>query len=177
MDASSYVVRAPALADAAALGRVHCAVWQATYAEVMDPAAYAALSPARFEAGWRRRLERDVGEGGEATGPGPLGEVTRIAEHRSGQIVGFMSVGPARDADPPAGLQLWSLNLVPEHQGTGLADRLMSEVLGGGPAYLWVARGNARAIRFYQRHEFALDGAEIFDGHDGITEVRMVRRG
>jgi hypothetical protein len=39
-----------------------------------------------------------------------------------------------------------------------------------------VAKGNERAIRFYQRHDFAADGAESADQHDGIVELRMVRR-
>lgn len=51
-----------------------------------------------------------------------------------------------------------------------------AEVLGNGAAYLWVAKGNERAIRFYQRHGFAADGAENVDRDDGITEIRMVRR-
>ncbi|MBA2694595.1 MAG: GNAT family N-acetyltransferase, partial [Actinobacteria bacterium] len=88
---------------------------------------------------------------------------------------GFICVGPARDEDAPTAYQLWAINLVPEHQGTGLAQRLMAEVLGDGPAYLWVATGNERAIRFYQRHGFAADGAETADQHDGIVEIRMVR--
>ncbi len=47
--------------------------------------------------------------------------------------------------------------------------------LGDAAAYLWVARGNERAIRFYRRHDFAEDGTESTDQHDGITEIRMVR--
>jgi len=51
----------------------------------------------------------------------------------------------------------------------------LAEVLGDAAAYLWVARGNERAIRFYRRHDFAEDGTESTDQHDGITEIRMVR--
>ncbi|CAN5427085.1 hypothetical protein BH23ACT6_BH23ACT6_07250 [soil metagenome] len=57
MGASTYVVRPPVLQDAETLGRVHCLVWQATYVDAMSPSAYAELSPDRFAAGWRRRLE------------------------------------------------------------------------------------------------------------------------
>ncbi len=168
MDASTYVVRAPAIQDAEALGRVHYAVWRATYAEEMTPSAYEALSPQRFEAGWRRRWE---------AGASPVGETTQVAEHVDEGIVGFISVGPARDEDAPTPRQLWVINVMRQHHGTGLADRLMAEVLGDGPAYLWVSQGNSRAIRFYHRHGFAEDGGVTSDQHDGITEIRMVRDG
>ncbi|MGB3185381.1 MAG: GNAT family N-acetyltransferase [Ornithinimicrobium sp.] len=193
MDASTYVVRAPEIADAAALGRVHCAVWRATYVDIMSEAAYAALSPEKFEVGWRRRLavtDSGAGEGSGSTGTtgaggsgqsttteGPVREVTRLAEHADDGIVGFISVGPARDEKAPTSQQLWVLNLLSGHHGTGLADRLMHDVLGDGPAYLWVAQGNSRAIRFYHRHGFAEDGGQTTDEHDGITEIRMIRHG
>ncbi|MGC1208024.1 MAG: GNAT family N-acetyltransferase [Ornithinimicrobium sp.] len=172
IERAAYELRPPVAADAEALGRLHCQVWRDTYADVMDPAAYAALSPKRFTAGWRRRLEGASDEGLMAGG-----DTVRIAEHRRDGIVGFISVGPARDENPPTPWQLWALNIVAAHQGTGLAQHLMSEGLGDGPAYLHVARGNDRAIAFYLRHGFALDGTEVVDGHDGITEVRMVRHG
>lgn len=166
-----YAVRPPVAADADALGRLHCQVWRETYADVMEAQAYAALLPERFVAGWQRRLE-GLNEGSIAGG-----DTVRIAEHRRDGIVGFISVGPARDEDPPTPHQLWALNIVAEHQGTGLAQHLMADVLGEGPAYLWVAQGNDRAMAFYRRRGFALDGTEVINGHDGITELRMVRHG
>jgi len=166
-----YVVCPPVPQDAEALGRVHCRVWQVTYADSMSQEAYAALSPERFARGWTRRLG-----GVDERGLMSAGDTTMVAEHPDDGIVGFICVGPARDDDAPTACQLWAINLVPEHQGTGVAQRLMAEVLRDGPAYLWVAKGNERAIRFYQRHDFAADGAENVDRDDGIPEIRMVRR-
>lgn len=166
-----YVLRPPLLDDAEALGRVHCRVWQATYADSMSQEAFAALSPKRFARGWTRRLEGVDGHGVMSEG-----DTTMVAEHPDDGFVGFICVGPARDDDAPTAYQLWAINLVPEHQGTGVAQRLMTEVLGDGPAYLWVAKGNERAIRFYERHDFSADGAESADRDDGITEIRMVRK-
>lgn len=88
--------------------------------------------------------------------------------------VGFMIVGDARDEDAPWPVQLWAMNVTPEHHGTGQAGRMMREGLGDIPAYLWVADGNERAIHFYQRHHFSLDGANVARD-DGMTAVRMVR--
>ena len=49
-------------------------------------------------------------------------------------------------------------------------------MLQPGPAVLWVAKENRRAIAFYRRNGFAFDGAEQSDpGTAGIVEARMVR--
>lgn len=162
---SGYVVRAPVEQDATDLGRMHCRVWLDTYADSMDPQAYAALSAEGFADDWRRRLSA-----------APVGR-TAVADHATDGIVGFISVGPARDDDPVAPRQVWALNIAVQHHGTGLAQHLMAEVLGDGPAYLWVAHGNNRAISFYQRHGFTVDGTECVDQQDGMREVRMVRHG
>lgn len=169
-DLVGYVVRPPLPRDAPELGRMHCGVWQETYAEVMDPQAYAALSPERFTQGWQRRLQGVDGEGRMTTG-----DRMAVAEHGAEGIVAFINVGPSRDENAPTQQQLWTLNVVAGHQGTGLAQQLMAEVLGEGPAYLWVAKGNDRAMNFYRRHGFAEDGTEIIDEDDGIIEIRMVR--
>lgn len=157
--------------DVEGLGALHCRVWQVTYADLLTEEALAALTPERFARGWARRATQLAQDGAL-----PDGEQVLVARH-GGVPVGFISVGDPREADPPVELQLWALNALPEHQGTGLAQRLMAEGLGDRPAYLWVARGNERAIRFYRRHGFALDGTEQTDRGDGITELRMVRRG
>ena len=70
---------------------------------------------------------------------------------------------------------MWALNLLPEHHGTGLAQEMMRRGLGDREAYLWVARGNDRAVRFYRRQGFTTDGASQ-ERRDGMTEIRMVRR-
>ncbi len=45
--------------------------------------------------------------------------------------------------------------------------------IGDSAAYLWVLDGNARAIRFYERHGFAFDGTTKRE--DVGLERRMVR--
>ncbi|MEP7765155.1 hypothetical protein [Sanguibacter sp. 25GB23B1] len=45
-----------------------------------------------------------------------------------------------------------------------------------GFAMLWVAKQNPRAVAFYRRNRFELDGAEQIDpGAPMITDARMVR--
>ncbi|USQ79326.1 GNAT family N-acetyltransferase [Ornithinimicrobium faecis] len=167
---SAYVIRPPRVEDVEALGAVHCRVWQEAYVGLMDEAAFAELTPERFAIQWRRRMER-MG----ADGHHPNGEQVAVAEHGD-DVVAFISVGPARDEDPPTDTQLWAINVVSDHLGTGVAQRLMDQVLSDRPAYLWVADGNDRAIRFYERNNFRLDGVQTTDRDDGLVELRMVRR-
>jgi ribosomal protein S18 acetylase RimI-like enzyme len=165
-----YGVRPPMPEDAPALGALHCRVWRETYADLMAPDALARLDPDRFAQNWAAIIAELDGDGRHRR----AATRTRVAV-AGDELVGFITVGPARDDDAPAAMQLWAINIVAEHQGTGLGDRLMSEVLGPGPAYLWVADRNDRAISFYRRHGFVLDGTASEEQDDGIREVRMVR--
>lgn len=162
-------VRLAVAADAAALARVHVAAWRAAYAGTMPDAFLAGLDETRFAKGW---------EGALADG------VTFVALGGDDRIDGFATVGHARDPDAPTSGQLWVLNLHPDAFGTGLATSLHSAALarlvadGHDDAYLWVARDNARARRFYEREGWAHDGGaqdELFGGAV-VPEVRYTRR-
>lgn len=154
--------------DAVALGEMHCRIWRETYADLMAPASLARLDPVRFGQSWVERAARLAD-----TGALPGREQVLVARH-DGAPVGFISTGDPRDDDPPVDRQLWALNVLPEHQGTGLAHRLLVAGLGDRSAYLWVAKGNERAIAFYGKHRFVPDGtADVRP--DGMTELRMVR--
>ena len=59
--------------------------------------------------------------------------------------------------------------------GTGVGYALFEIAIGDRAAYLWVLAGNERAIGFYERQGFRLDGTE--DEHDEGRHVRMVRAG
>ncbi len=91
----------------------------------------------------------------------------------SGAVVGMACAGPRRPFGDAAmvlagtGLsegdlperELFAVYLDERVYGTGLADRLLREVLGDAPAVLWVLDGNARAEAFYRRHGFEALGA------------------
>ncbi|WP_227007693.1 GNAT family N-acetyltransferase [Pseudarthrobacter sp. AB1] len=99
-----------------------------------------------------------------------------------GSVVGFSATRtvPRGDTDqdlPTSGsLELWGLYLLKSHQSLGLGRRLLEAALGAGPASLWVAAGNGKAIGFYERLGFAPDGAEnrVADWED-LHEIRMIR--
>lgn len=162
-------VRPAIIADASALARVHVAAWRAAYAGVMPDAYLAGLDEARFARGW----ESALGDG-----------MTFVGISDDGRIDGFATAGAARDSDPPCTGQLWVLNLHPEAFGSGLANALHTAatawLVGDGheAAYLWVARDNPRARRFYEREGWSADGIaqeEPF-GAVAVPEVRYVRR-
>lgn len=168
--ATAYLVREPRPEDVEGFASLHVRVWCETYRGLMAQEVLDALSVDDFRPRWyavtKAYAEGTVPDDGRAIRVALLGD----------EPVAFLMVGPGMDEDAPAPRQVWSLNVAPEHQGTGLAQRLLEETLGEGPAYLWVARGNARAIRFYERNGFALDGTESGEGHDGVVEARMVRQ-
>jgi len=167
--APDYLIRPPHLEDAAEMGELHVAVWRQTYAGMMSDEALAQLDVSRFTGMWRRIAE--TVEGRESGG-----NVTRIAQHLPvGALVGFATVGAARDDDAPVSRQLWAINVLAVHRGSGVADRLLAETLGDDAAYLWVVDKNARAQSFYRRHGFAPDGGRLHDDELGADEIRMVR--
>lgn len=170
MEGADYLVRVPRPEDVEPFAQLHVRIWQETYRGLMDDEALDAVTVEAMRPRWYAiarayALGTVVGDG----------RAVRVAV-REDEPVGFAMVGPARDDDAPAARQVWSLNVAPEHQGSGIAQRLLDEVLGAGPAYLWVARGNGRAVRFYERNGFVLDGTDADDHHDGVVELRMVRR-
>lgn len=167
-DASAYVLRRPTRSDTVPFSTLHVEIWRATYRGVMHDEVLEELQPSSFAALWMA-----VGSGyDEGTVPddGRGFWVATLEE----QPVGFLFFGPGRDEDRPVEQQVHALNVHPDHHGTGVAQRLMDEGLGPGAAYLWVAEGNGRAIRFYERNGFRLDGTSA-DREDGVVELRMVR--
>ncbi|CAM3611716.1 N-acetyltransferase domain-containing protein [Tsukamurella ocularis] len=163
------MTRPPRPDDAAALASVHVRVWKATYPGMVDQARLDALTVADGTERWERILA-DLNHQAHA------GVRTRCAvDAVTARIVGFATGGTARDEGAPSDTQLWSLNVLPEHHGTGVAAALMEAVIGAGGAYLWLATGNARALAFYRKHGFELDGAVQFDEEWSCHESRMVR--
>lgn len=144
-------------ADATGLAELHLDVWEDAYAglmprEILDARRTIPL-PVRA-ARWEERLHATP---------------TWVAEDRTGPV-GFICAGPGREE---AGLELMALYVRARCYDTGLGSRLLRAAIGERSAYLWVLEGNTRAIRFYQRHGFVLEG-QVKQADEG-TELRMVR--
>lgn len=158
-----YLLRPLTIDDASAIGPLHVTIWRQTYERLMPAEALAALDVDQRVTMWQRWLADDAS-------PEALGAF----DTTSGDLVGWVTVGRPRDDDAPAPEELWVLNIERTHQGSGLAHVMLERALGERPAYLWVVEGNDRAIAFYRRHGFELDGKrEVQD--EGNADLRMVR--
>ncbi len=148
--------------DAEALAHLHLDVWDDAYTGLMPQGI---LDDRREKADERVESWRNV-----------LGleKPTWLAEDADG-LVGFSGVGPARDNDVDIDLELYALYVRAAYYGTGVGFALFEQAAGDHAAYLWVLANNERAIAFYERQGFRLDGTE--DEHDEGLHVRMVRAG
>lgn len=156
------IVRRAFPEDAEALAHLHLDVWEDAYTGLMPQQVLEerrATVTDRVDR-WRSILESH--------------DRTLVAEGPKG-LIGFAGTGPGRDNDVDTDLELMGLYVRADWWGTGVGYALFDGAVGDRAAYLWVLAGNDRAIRFYERQGFRLDGTE--DLHDEGLHVRMVRAG
>ncbi|NUL47648.1 GNAT family N-acetyltransferase [Cellulosimicrobium funkei] len=150
------------------------AAWREAYAHLRDEGFFAAAEATvdRQVEHWRRLLAS--------------GQRLWLAEDPQGRCVGLAAAGPVQDPlaqDAAEGgwpqVQLYSLYVLAEAQGSGVADALLERAVGSEDCLLWVLTGNGRARAFYSRHGFAAVGAPVpMDGPwAGLDEQLLVRRG
>ncbi|MCW2768012.1 MAG: Acetyltransferase family protein [Nocardioides sp.] len=156
------VIRRAVPVDAEPLTRLHLDCWDDAYTglipqELLD--ARRTNVPERVDF-WRGALED--------------ADPVFLAEGPEG-LLGFAGAGPGRDNDVETDLELKVLYVRASHWGTGVGYALFEEAVGDRAAYLWVLANNQRAIHFYERQGFRLDGTE--DEHDEGLHVRMLRAG
>ena len=166
MTEGGWRLRPLRLEDCDELGRVHMAIWRDAYAGLMPADYLAGLSDERCAHNWRERTAEPAGAAGR----------TLVVVDRDGHLAGFGSAGPSRDEDAPTEWELYAVNLVPQARGTGVADRLLDELVEDRAATLWVVEGNARARAFYARRGFVDEGGRDAHPATGTPEIRLVRR-
>lgn len=92
-------------------------------------------------------------------------EETHVVQVEGG-VVGFLTLGMARDPDLDAGRtgEIWGIYISPDYWRRGIGRRLAEEAerilrsRGYEDAVLWVLEGNQQARRFYEALGFRLDG-------------------
>jgi GNAT superfamily N-acetyltransferase len=159
------------VSDADAIGRVQVETWRAAYTGLMPDEAIAAFDVEARQRMWREGLARE---------PRP-GSATFVAE-AAGEVVGFASVGAARDEGGVG--ELYAIYVDPGHWGSGAGRALIVraeaslKASGFAEAILWVVEGNDRAERFYRAAGWDADGGHKLDDFAGppIPEVRYRKR-
>jgi ribosomal protein S18 acetylase RimI-like enzyme len=151
-------VRLARLDDAQRLAEIHVETWRATYPGVMPKEVLDGLSIDDRRRQWEQWI------------PDPRS--TAYVAERSGEVVGFVNVGPCFSS-PELG-QLYAIYVVPHAQGSGAGPALMSAALAAlaerfDEAILWVATENPRARRFYEREGWSEDGERVDDSIPGVT--------
>lgn len=165
-----FAIRPLRQTDAAVLGPLHNRLWRTAYTGLLPQEVLDARDDRESTERWQTR-----GLAHEVDGVSPEGCITYVSHDQAGVPTGWAGVGPARDLPAPTPLELWALYVAPEHWGTGVASALVDMVLGSEPGYLWVLDGNTRAVAFYRKVGFELDGeTKPFDG-TSTAELRMVR--
>lgn len=147
--------------DAEALVDLHHACWREAYAGLLPAEVIEGTFADRAAHVARRRTRL-----ADPDAPTYVVEV-------DGELVGFATAGPPRQEDPPTDLELYAVYARAATWGTGVGHALLEAALGDRAAYLRVLDGNERALAFYRRHGFALDGAT--EAHDEGRHLRMVR--
>lgn len=139
-------VRLAQAGDAAAIGRVHVAVWRETYAGIMPAEYLAALSEERRAAMWRTTID------GERAGD----TAVFVADDPVHGVVGFAMAGPMRSTCLGFDGEFWAINIRTSHHRRGFgralilsAARWFIECERHG-AMLWVIEANP-ARGFYER--------------------------
>ena len=135
---------------------VHWASWHAAYTGLIDQAYLDKLTPEKCEeiaCRWPDNIL--IAKDGE-------------------RVLGFLGFG---DEGADTGV-IFALYVLPEYWGTGVGQKLMEAGLTKLSAYpkiaLWVLKGNARAIRFYEKNGFRADGEEKDLAALGASEIRMI---
>jgi putative acetyltransferase len=81
---------------------------------------------------------------------------TIVVAETDGALVGFVTVDPATE-------YLDQIVVAPETWSSGLAAALLDEAKRLSPAHLTlhVNKDNARAVRFYEKHGFVIQGGDV----------------
>jgi putative acetyltransferase len=147
----SFTLRRYTDADEAAAIELWRRTWQLTYPQI-DFTTRVAWWRTR----WRDELVRSA--------------VVTVAE-RDGAMLGFVTVDPRNG-------YLDQLVVAPETWGSPLAAALLDAAkrIAPGGLELLVNQDNARAIRFYEKHGFAITGADV-NARSGAPLHKMSWRG
>jgi ribosomal protein S18 acetylase RimI-like enzyme len=156
-------VRPARAGDAAGLARVQVASWRRHLAGIVPAALLTELTSEQAEDVWRDRWREAI------TNP-PTSRhhvLAAVTEGPSREVVGFISAGPATDADrwPGTDAEIYEFRISPERTGQGHGGRLLHAVAdtlvsdGFRTMSTWVLAADDALRRFLSSAGWAVDGA------------------
>jgi len=159
-------VRPARASDADHLARVQVASWRCGLAGIVPDGLLAELTSDEAAVLWRDRW-RDAITGPPTSRHRVLVAVTDSGDLADRQVVGFVSAGPATDADrwPGTDAEIYEFRVSPERAGQGdgsrllhaAADTLVSD--GFRTVSTWVLEADSRLRNFLESAGWAADGA------------------
>ena len=176
-DLSAGFVRPARASDAASLARVQVASWRCALAGIVPPPLLAELTSDEAEQVWRDRWREAI------TNP-PTSRhrvLAAVTGDPAREVAGFVSAGPATDADrwPGTDGEVYELRISPERTGCGHGSRLLHAVAdtlvsdGFHTVSIWALEADSALRRFLESSGWAADGAR--GELDVGTSVPVVR--
>ncbi len=150
----SLCIRPAVFDDARSIAVVHVEAWRHAYSGIAPASVLATLSVDDRE----HRCQHILGHPDDK-------KHTAVAEFR-GEVVGFVSAGPNRGADPGVLGEIYAIYVSPPFQGRGVGRALMAEAAshlaarGCVPFVLWALEGNESGRTFYR----SLGGEQVGTG-------------
>ncbi len=156
-------VRPARAGDAGSLARVQVASWRRSFAGIVPDALLAELTSSEAEDMWRDRWREAI------TNP-PTSRhhvLTAVQDAPPREVVGFISAGPATDADrwPGTDGELYELRVIPERTGHGHGSRLLHAAAdtliqdGFHTVSAWALEADSALRGFLESSGWAADGA------------------
>ncbi len=137
-------IRAAAPSDGPAIARVYVETWRTTYAGLLPDHALVKMSRRRHAAMWSNLIARRG-----AT------DAVVVAQSAGAGVVGFGSCGRARGTGLAYDGEVFTLYVLPDHQGAGIGKRLLGALFQGllergmRSAVIWVLDRNPARF-FYE---------------------------
>ncbi len=167
--ADSFLIRTAVPSDSEGIAKVHTRSWQSAYRGILPDDWLDALK-------WQDRKER-----WDPQLPAESPRAIYVALDSKNEILGFASIGPARDEDLNADetFELYAIYLSPETWREGVGSRLLLAILPQIPIHakqlvLWVLTANQIGRAFYEGRGFTTDGAKKI-AEIGTNELEEVR--
>ncbi|MFQ5955055.1 MAG: GNAT family N-acetyltransferase [Kiloniellales bacterium] len=156
-------VRKARAADATAIARVYIETWRSAYPGMLPKRVLIAMSVARQRAAWRHAIAAQRGS-----------EAVLVAEEGGDRTIGFASCGRSRSRLHAYGGEIFTLYVLPDHQGRGHGRSLLRGCFGHllahrlGSALVWVLADNPSRF-FYE----AMGGRRVAEMTEPLWGARV----